>query len=110
MLFRLLEINESSKYFKYIFCNEHTIQLTIKSKLPQNFVPYYLYDINLSLGEEYVPNPRMSDRIEYLGVVFKTTRNSIHVQSGSVHFLFPLAAYKSKPGTDVWIFVTEIKS
>ena len=64
MLFRLVDINETSKYFKYIFCNEHTIQLTIKSKLPLNFVPYYLYDIKLSPGVEYVPDLRMSDRRE----------------------------------------------
>ena len=108
MLFRLVDVNETSKYFRYTFCNEHTVQLTIKSKEPQNVVLYCLYKINMSDAIEYVPNVFKSTVIEYLGVVLKRTRNSIHVQSGSVNFLFPLAAYNARPGTDVWIVFEKI--
>ena len=105
MLFRLLDVNETSKYFKYTFCNEHTIQLIIKSKIPQKFVLYSVYKIRLSLGIEHVPKFYSQNFIEYLGVVLKRTRNSIHVQSGTVHFLFPIAVCNHKPGTDVWILI-----
>ena len=110
MLFRLLDVSETSKYFKYTFCNEHTVQLTIKSKKPQNIVLYCLYEINMTIAIEYVPNAFKPTVIEYLGVVLKRTRNSISVQSGSVHFLFPLVVYNTRPGTDVWIIFEEIKT
>lgn len=110
MLFCLVDVIETSKYFKYIFCNEHTVQLTILSKEPQNIVLYRLYEINIIVAIEYVPNVFKSTIIEYLGVVLKRTRNSIYVQSGSVNFLFPLVAYNARPGTDVWIIFEEIKT
>ena len=108
MLFLLVDVSETSKYFKYTFCNEHTVQLTIKSKEPQKIVLYCFYEINMSLSIEYVPNVLKPTIIEYLGVVLKRTRNSIYVQSGSVNFLFPLVVYNARPGADVWIVFENI--
>tara|TARA_B100001989_G_C24542775_1_gene468664 strand:- start:2341 stop:2658 length:318 start_codon:yes stop_codon:yes gene_type:complete len=104
-----VDIVETSKFFKYTFCNDHTIQLTIKSKIPQSFILYSVYNIKLSLGIEHVPKFHSQNYMEYLGVILKRTRNSIHVQSGNVHFLFPIAAYDAKPGMDVWVLVEQIK-
>lgn len=110
MLFRHVDASETSKHFKYTFCNEHTVQLTIISKEPQNIVLYHLYEINIYTATEYVPNVFKSTVIEYLGVVLKRTKNSIRVQAGSVNFLFPLVVYNVRPGTDVWIIFEEIKT
>lgn len=110
MLFHLVDTSETSKYFKYIFCNEHTVQLTIMSKEPQNIILHRLYEINIYAATEYVPNVFKPTVIEYLGVVLKRTRNSIRIQSGSVNFLFPLVVYNARPGTDVWIIFEEIKT
>jgi hypothetical protein len=110
MLLKLEDINETSKYFNYTFCDDQAVKLTIKSIVPENFLKDFSYDVKLSPSIEYVPNSLRLNCMEYLGVVLKRSINSIHVQSGNVLFLFVSDIKSFKPGLDVWVVIQKKKS
>jgi len=109
MLLKLEGINETSKYFKYTFCDGQAVKLTIKSRVPENFLEDFSYDVKLSPSIEYVPNLLRTNCMEYLGVILKRSINSIYVQSGNVLFLFYSDIKSFKPGMDVWVVIEKKK-
>tara|TARA_A100001015_G_scaffold321118_1_gene450218 strand:- start:608 stop:919 length:312 start_codon:yes stop_codon:yes gene_type:complete len=99
-----MDIQETSKEFKYTFSNDETIQLVLKTEIYKLFTPYYLYDIKVTY-EYMIVNPTI---FQMLGVVVKKTKNAVHIQCGKTHWRFPIAVCKLKPGIDVWISVVFI--
>lgn len=106
MLFRLVNINADSRIVTFVFCNDGTFQLFVKTYNGNMFIPYALYDIKVShnLPLEYLLVDT-SYNYSNIGVVTRKTKKSVHIASGSTHWTFPRIACSLNPGMDVWISV-----
>lgn len=114
MIFRVVDILFTSRNVKFIFSNDETYQLTVKSDVSDGglFEPYRLYKIEISndvsVQTQKIHNPQTSINYSKLGVVVRKTRNSTHIASGNSHWSFPKNACSLRPGTAVWISVISI--
>jgi len=114
MKFALVDIKESSKCVKFIFCNDDTIQLSVTAHDTSLFKPYHIYDIQVShsmIVSSRVPfhNETQVDGVNTLvGVVTRKTRNSISIAAGNTQWLFPRRVCSLNPGMDVCITTVEL--
>ena len=110
MLFRVVDIEANSRIVTFIFCNEDTFKLRVKTHKKDMFLPFALYDINIT-REFIISTLNVTDshfHFSHLGVVVRKTRKSIHIQCGGTHWMFPIILCNYNPGTDVWINVVYV--
>lgn len=114
MQFRLVDVLHTSRNVKFVFSNEGTFQLVVKSCAVDSelFNPFHLYNIEVSSDasvEEQMLHKKATD-IHYskLGVVVRKTRKSTHIMSGTSHWSFPKNVCSLKPGISVWICVDHV--
>ena len=114
MLFRLINIDADSRAVTFIFENDDTFQLRVKAPKGDMFTLYALYYIRVSrnLPLEYMSFSQnySSQHCSNMGVVTRKTRNSVHIASGSSHWMFPRAICSLNPGVDVWISISLLES
>lgn len=94
----------------YKFSNDHTVQLSVV--VPENesdvFRLYGVYDITVERGSTASIGYDTEGRWR-LGVVTKRTKNSIHISSGAMMWVFPKCVCSFRPGTDVCLCVTLVE-
>ncbi len=109
MQFTVVDIKESSKYVTFIFCNDDTIQLTVKARNASMFQPYGVYEISVTHGMLITSRVPFHNDVQdvntttLLGVVTRKTRNSLHISAGHTQWVFPRRVCYLNPGTDVCI-------
>ena len=103
MLFRLVDVSADSRAVTFIFDNDGTFQLRVRTTNGNMFVPFASYDIRVSRTPSLgymAPTPRCHSNV---GVVTRKTRNSVHIASGVTYWMLPLVTCSFNPGMDVWI-------
>ena len=113
MLFWLVDIVETSRALVYVFSNDNTVQMSVRVancdafRLP--FIEHKSYNISLRCNHDTAVPYHVASMPQFLGVVIKTTRNSVHVASGSMLWKFPRSVCHSafQNGSDVWIRVRD---
>lgn len=115
MIFWLLKITETSRALVFTFSNDNTAQLSViiansdRNRYESLFTERNCYDISIRCNHDAsIPFHRMSPP-QFLGVVVKRTRNSVHVASGPTLWKFPQSVchHAFKNGSDVWIRVVQ---